>query len=63
MYSGKEYREFKRIENKATKRRRLGQKKGMVCRICGKGYYEHKDYIEILEHEKLSKGRQWIKLS
>ena len=51
-------------ENKEITRRRIqAQGKDIVCVICGKRYYDHDGYAEVLEHYKLAtadKKEQWV---
>ena len=58
----RDFRKWRKAENIATRSRRQAQQKDMVCAVCGKGYYDHKDYGEVAEHRKMvMKGKQWVK--
>lgn len=60
--NAKKYRAYQRAEKKAEKRRREAIRPGVVCSVCGKSYFAHKDYGEIVEHRKIAGKEQWIKV-
>jgi len=58
----KDFHQYRKAEKKADRMRKEATKEGMVCSVCGRGYYEHKDYGEIKEHGRIVEGKQWVKL-
>lgn len=58
----KDFWKWKKKEKEATKNRRRAQREGTVCIICGKGYYQHKDFGELNEHRIQAGGskKQWV---
>ena len=65
MTERQKYKAYLKAEKKATKRRREGTKAGVVCSVCGKDWYGHDSYGDIMEHIRQAEAegkRPWIKL-
>jgi hypothetical protein len=61
----KKFKTWKKAEKEATKLRKIGTGPGKICSVCGKGWYEHSSYGEILEHGVLARAdgkQQWVKV-
>jgi hypothetical protein len=57
-----DFHKYRKAEKEATRRRRVAQKEGMVCVVCGKSWYEHDSFGDIEEHRKsIMEGKQWVK--